>query len=178
MTTTLRPINPTDAPILARLHSQSWFVANRGLLSDEFLDTTLDQNRFELWLGRMEKPSASQYGFIALREGEPVGFVFAEPAREPAFGTLIDNIHVLPNLKGGGIGRALLARLCEVEEVQRPGRGFYLWVFRANAQARRFYDRIGGRVESESTVVAADDQVREVCRYVWPSSTAMKAALL
>ena len=64
---------------------------------------------------------------------------------DATWGTLVDNLHVLPGLKGRGIGRRLLEAAAHETRRRFPDDGIYLFVFEANAAARRFYASVGGR---------------------------------
>lgn len=55
-------------------------------------------------------------------------------------GHVVEHLYVHPDLHGRGIGSALLGRV----NAHMP-EGFRLWVFQANAGARRFYERHGLR---------------------------------
>ena len=64
---------------------------------------------------------------------------------DATWGTLIDNLHVLPGLKGRGIGRRLLEAAALETARRYPDERVHLFVFEANAAARRFYASVGGR---------------------------------
>lgn len=73
-----------------------------------------------------------------------VGFISFYLDNDPNLGTLIDNLHVAPALKGRGIGAALWRE--GVRQVMPLARqpGFYLYVYGNNLSAIRFYERMGG----------------------------------
>ncbi len=76
----------------------------------------------------------------------PIGFICTFGNDDPVWGSLVDNLHVLPRAKGRGVGRHLLASAGQWAASRYPGAGIFLWVFEANEPARRFYDRMGGIV--------------------------------
>ena len=51
---------------------------------------------------------------VVTGDGEPVGFAFASLDEDPTWGTLLDNLHLLPSHQGTGIGRGLLAAVAHV----------------------------------------------------------------
>lgn len=89
------------------------------------------------------------------------------------WGSYIDNLHVACDVQGRGIGRALMRRAAEwLSEVQSQG-GVYLWVMEANAPARAFYHRLGGRnVETVDKLDAGGGHAPN-CRYVWAEPSAL-----
>ena len=71
---------------------------------------------------------------------------------------------LLPAL-GRGVGRDLLSQVTE----QLRAAGYLravLWVLRANARARRFYEATGWRWDGTVVVHAFDGEERSVVRYV------------
>jgi len=72
----------------------------------------------------------------------------------------IDQLYLDPSHTGQGIGAELLA----TAKAQRPA-GLKLWTFRANARARRFYER-HGFVESGATESDNEEGAPDV-RYEW-----------
>lgn len=91
---------------------------------------------------------------IAEDGGEPVGFAlffhtFSTFLAQP--GLYLEDLFVVPERRGGGIGRALLERLAQVA-IDR-GCGRLEWaVLNWNEDAIRFYERLGAKPNSEWTV--------------------------
>lgn len=78
--------------------------------------------------------------------------------------TWLDDLYVLPDRAGRGLGSALL----DVAKAQRPD-GFCLWVFEMNEPARRFYAR-HGLVELERTDGQANEERQPDVRMAWPGT--------
>ena len=91
---------------------------------------------------------------IAEQDGEAVGFAlffhnFSTFLAQP--GIYLEDLFVLPERRGGGVGRALLERLAQLA-VER-GCGRLEWaVLDWNVDAIRFYERIGAKPNAEWTV--------------------------
>ena len=91
---------------------------------------------------------------IAEEEGEPIGFAlffhtFSTFLARP--GMYLEDLFVLPEHRGQGVGRALLAHLAQLA-IER-GCGRLEWaVLNWNTEAIRFYERLGARPNSEWTV--------------------------
>jgi chorismate mutase/GNAT superfamily N-acetyltransferase len=88
-------------------------------------------------------------------EGEVVGYAVLSRA-------WLESLYVAPAHQGGGVGTALL----DLAKARRP-RGFALWVFAANAPARRFYRR-HGLVELEHTDGSGNEERTPDLRMAWP----------
>jgi GNAT superfamily N-acetyltransferase len=82
--------------------------------------------------------------FLAEAAGEPVGFACIRLEAGSA-GPLLDNLHVVPDRKGEGIGRRLIEAAAAWLVGKDPEAALQLGVWADNAPARRFYARLGGR---------------------------------
>jgi GNAT superfamily N-acetyltransferase len=172
-----RPLSSSDAPVLARLHTHSWRTAYRGILTDYFLDNSLEAYHADLWRERFETLTPLQFGALALLGDDPVGFAFACARADPRWGTQLDNLHVETERRGHGIGRTLLGALCTQAEVVAPGDGLFLWVYEKNAPARRFYEWLGAEAHEHAIIVAPDGRESGEWRYVWSSLAKLMQAV-
>jgi GNAT superfamily N-acetyltransferase len=151
----LRKATRPDTTLIARMHTESWAAAYRGILPDDFLDKEAPIERVAHWEKRMVELEAGEgIALIAELDAVPVGFVcLANP--DASGSVLVDNLHALPGYRGTGAGSAMLdaakawarergaSRLhLLVLEDNRPAIGFYEsrgWRF-----AAREYDHMGG----------------------------------
>ena len=92
--------------------------------------------------------------WIAEVAGEVVGYVRWTP-------TWLDDLYVLPEHAGQGVGTALL----DLVKAQHPD-GFGLWVFEMNTPARAFYAR-HGLVEVEHTDGSDNEEQAPDVRMSW-----------
>lgn len=162
-----RPAQAGDAEAIAALHARSWRESYRGAFRDAFLDGDLVGERLRVWGERLARPPENQLVRLALSGAELLGFVCAYAAHDPAWGSLVDNLHVAREAKGGGVGSSLLRQAGAWLAARQPELGVYLWVLEANAPARRFYERLGARNAGVSTVETHGGSVVRSCRYVW-----------
>ncbi len=145
MTLRIRPGELEDVPLIAELI--------RGLARYEKLEHEVVMTE--------EKLTASLFGerryaetLIAQDDGEPVGFAlffhnFSTFLAQP--GIYLEDLFVVPEQRGRGVGRALLERLAQVA-VDR-GCGRLEWaVLDWNKDAIKFYERLGAKPNSEWTV--------------------------
>jgi ribosomal protein S18 acetylase RimI-like enzyme len=172
---TYRAGTPQDAEAIAALHARSWREHYRGSLPDAFLDGDVLADRLHVWRERLERPPANQFVQLALDDSALAGFVCAFGAHDPQWGSLIDNLHVAGEAMRHGVGRALMHQAAAGLASRYPDVPVHLWVFEANAQARRFYERLGAHNAGVSPIEVHGSAVPS-CRYVWarPESIAAR----
>ena len=156
-----------DAVAIATIHADSWRVAYRGALRDEFLDGDVVQDRLRVWRERLAAPAANQL-VVAAEEGHRlVGFACAYGREDERWGTLLDNIHVRREQHRRGTGRKLLSQVAAWCGTNHADAGLYLWVLEQNGAARRFYEHLGASDrEGDVWVPPGGGQVKRR-RYAW-----------
>jgi GNAT superfamily N-acetyltransferase len=145
MTVNIRPAQPTDVPVVAEL---IWQLARFEKLEDEVVLTE--------GLLRVGLFGPRPYAEAALAEegGEPIGFAlffhtFSTFLARP--GLYLEDLFVLPEHRGRGVGRSLLSHLARL--ALERGCGRLEWaVLNWNKDAIRFYERLGAKPNSEWTV--------------------------
>jgi GNAT superfamily N-acetyltransferase len=162
-----RKANPNDATNIANLHAESWRNTYRGMMSDAYLDGNVHAERQTHWQKRFDAPTENQYIFVAEKDGELAGFVCVYGADDAKWGSLIDNLHVRPDMKGQGIGKRLIHEGMNWARENYPECGVYLWVFEANLSSLKFYEAMGGANIERVLHHNADDTEGYVLRYAW-----------
>ena len=123
-------------------------LANYEKISDEVV-TDEDQLRKSLFGERRVAEVV-----IASFDGEPAGFAlffhnFSTLIGRP--GIYLEDLFVIPRLRGRGIGRVLLSYLAKLAVERGCGR-LEWWVLDWNEPAIRFYKRLGAKAMDEWTV--------------------------
>jgi GNAT superfamily N-acetyltransferase len=145
LTLRIRAAEPADVPLIANLIRQ---LAKFEKLDDDVVLTE------DLLMTGLFGPRPYAETVIAEDDALPVGFAlffhtFSTFLARP--GIYLEDLFVLSDHRGRGIGRALLAHLAQLA-VQR-GCGRLEWaVLNWNQDAIRFYERLGARPNSEWTV--------------------------
>ena len=167
MPVTIRPIEPGDSQTIAQIHIASWRDAYRGVLHDAYLAADVVADRTAVWTDRLATPDPLCFGFIAESTSVPVGFVFLRGHADQAWGTLLDNLHVLPDHKRHGIGLQLMEAAAREALVRHAHERLYLWVFEANTSARRFYEKVEGEEVERTIVDKPGGGAAPACRVAW-----------
>ncbi len=142
MTLTLTAATAADVPALFQLVQA---LAEYEKLAHEVTGTAADLERF------LFGDHAYGEAIVARWEGTPVGFAlffhnFSTFLMRP--GLYLEDLFVLPEYRGQGIGKALLTRLAQIA-VER-GCGRLEWqVLDWNQPAIGFYQRMGADIKSE-----------------------------
>jgi hypothetical protein len=147
-----RPAQAADAAAVAALHADSWQRHYRGAFSDAFLDGDVAGFLLARWTGGLSAPDPQARTIVAELDGEVVGLAHTRLGDDPAWGALLDNLHVSYGLKRLGVGTRLLALTARAVLDSTPESGLYLWVLEQNAGARAFYTARGGTCVETSLV--------------------------
>ena len=147
MILTYGPASPEDVDVLYPM------VAELICRYEDF--STLNREKVLAWTRKsMQKnlPFCSR----VYREGRLAGFFFLEKTDGK---TELDNLFLLPEFRGQGIGTAILKKC--IAEAENP---LFLYVFRENTGAVRLYERLGFRITQEvSTTRYIMEYTKEGC---------------
>lgn len=168
----LRDAVAADWPAIAALQTQTWRFAYRGILTDAYLDGELAEDRRMLWRERfMGNVDPRQTTVLAEPEegGAPLAFACILAAHDD-WGSLIDNLHVRPDVLRRGFGRDVLretaTRLAGGPHADLP---VHLTVYEQNSRAIAAYESYGGRLVEHPTTLQPDGGTCLLRRYLWDS---------
>ena len=168
----LREATQHDAAAIARLHADSWRSAYRGMLSDDYLDHRVYSERDTLWKQRFSESTQKPFfAILAEMESTLAGFACVFPDHDPIYGAFLDNLHVVPQRTGQGIGMRLLAAVAERLVADEKRSGLYLWVIAKNSRARQFYSKAGAREVERVLLPMPDGSRQDEMRCYWPDPT-------
>ncbi len=136
----VRAAVPGDSRAIARVHVDSWRVAYRGLLPDDYLAGLSSEQRTGLWSGILADPSSGHVLVVEVGDAI-VGFAHAGPSGDDDAGpetAELYTIYIHPDAWGQGCGTALMAAV--LADLWEEGyRVVTLWMLATNDRARRFY---------------------------------------
>jgi L-amino acid N-acyltransferase YncA len=161
---TVRLARPDDAEAIADAHVRGWRAAYRGLVPDAILDGLSVERRAAFWRDTIATETAEGAAtdmvagaavaapaartWVVEQDGAVRGFASTGAIRDQPDGLAgageVFAIYLAPEARGRGLGRVLYAHA--VDDLR--ARALYpivVWVFEANADARRFYEAAGFR---------------------------------
>jgi ribosomal protein S18 acetylase RimI-like enzyme len=143
LTYAIVPAGPGDAVELAQVHVGSWRETYPGLLPQVYLDRMSVAMHARRWrtrlmrAGELTLAAETAQGLVAYCSGE-----WARGNARPGEGE-ITTLYVLRKAQRSGLGRRLLIATARALEA-RGATSLVIWVLRDNANARRFYEQLGG----------------------------------
>lgn len=170
-----REASISDHLQIAKLHAKSWKENYKGLVSDEYLESEVDNERLSIWQSRLDNPVPNQYVLLAYEAEQLAGFICVYGKNNEVYGSIIDNLHVNSTFKGKGIGTKLIAQASSWLQKHYADSGVYLEVLAENPKAIGFYEFIGGdREKSGIWNTPCGNKVKEYI-YTWSSPQALSA---
>lgn len=137
-----------DAAAVAHIHVESWNVAYRGIMPDDVIAKTDLVYRTKLWAERIADPDWPV--FVIEQDDRCVAFCQMIPSHDSDDDGKqvghVTSLHVLPQLRGRGYGRALMEHVL-AEFLRRGFSAVTLWVLEENRDARRFYEKYGFQLD-------------------------------
>lgn len=176
----IRPAGPEDAEAIAALHAASWRSAYRGILADSYLEGPMEAERLAVWRGRFAGPvDPDQVVTLAVAEGggDPLAFACILYGQDPVWGSLIDNLHVRPDLKRLRLGRRVLASAVRLVPHRHRDTPLHLTVFEDNSRAVAAYESWGGRLAERVEHQEGDGRRHLLRRYAWDNPGTLLQAL-
>jgi ribosomal protein S18 acetylase RimI-like enzyme len=145
---TIRPATDADVLAMAKVHIVSWRETYPGMLPEPMLARMSIANEAIRWQRMLDRPRAGTIAFVAEQDGAIVGYGScgaqrSQHLRDRGFTAEIGELYVLRSAQrqcaGTGLMRGMAGAL-----VERGHRAMSLCVLGENADARRFYERLGG----------------------------------
>lgn len=154
----VREARATDLDAVVAVFLSCWRVSYTGILPDEVIGIYDEDSARELWRGSMEQPAAGTVGLVAEQPGQGVVAItrIGGDPDEPTAGHVY-SLYVHPAAQGQGAGARLLAAADDWFRAHARTEAT-LWVFAANAPARRFYVRLGWQPDGGERVQAVYGQ--------------------
>jgi ribosomal protein S18 acetylase RimI-like enzyme len=163
-----------DALGIAAVHCASWRDAYANILERAYLEGSIEVDRQSFWSSRFANPDPARTVFVAdATLASTVAFICVHRDLDAKWGSLIDNLHVLPALRGKGIGERLMRTAARFLSQEARIIQLHLWVFEANKAGLRFYERLGGEVVERDVSRIPAARGASVLRVFWPDISAL-----
>ena len=149
-----------DAESVQRVARKSWHAAHDHIIGEAAVEELLDR-----WYGhdeleeRIDREDAPM--FLAIADGEIVGFVQGGPSDDGPADAVVGSIYVRPGYWDEGVGTELLNRLFDTLRADSRD-SVWLSVMADNDVGRSFYDKHGFEVHEERTVELAGRDVDDM----------------
>ncbi|MBB3035016.1 GNAT family N-acetyltransferase [Alteriqipengyuania lutimaris] len=164
----LRDATAQDVPAIAALHTANWRETYADILDPDYLAGPIEADRQTVWRARLTAGPPDLEVIVAENARGIVGFASLFHDRDPGWGGFVDNLHSAAEVRGQGVGKALLVEAARRVATRDPAKGLYLWVFERNETAVGFYRALGAEIAERimSDWDKAPDEVRY--RMHWP----------
>lgn len=163
----VRPATESDAEDIARVHVETWKVAYREQVPDEYLEGLAVDDRVGLWRTTLEN---GETVLVSELSQEVVGFCHIVPSRDRDAANEtgeITSLYVHPDAWRNGVGWAL-AKRGMTEGIGRGYQDLTLWVLASNVGARAFYEALGFRADGARKLEERPGFRMEEVRYCLP----------
>ena len=140
----IRQATEADAWQIADILVEDWKTAYRGIIDDGFLDAMSVEERYQRELQRY------QIYRVAAAGKEILGFTWNEMTGDEASDCEIIAISVRCGKRKSGIGKLLFRDSMEIFR-SAGKKAMILWCLKDNAEARKFYEKMGGKVYKPGT---------------------------
>ncbi|MEC8066524.1 MAG: GNAT family N-acetyltransferase [Pseudomonadota bacterium] len=144
----VRNAEVTDALEMGTLHTLSWQVAYKGIISQPLLDAIDPYDRISKWRMIVEQKHPSQIILVAEIDGVVVGLVSGADDHVHEGRYYMQALYVHPLHVGKGVGFALFNAFKD-QVIKLGYRKIYCGVLQGNKSAIAFYQRQGGVLKSE-----------------------------
>jgi len=161
----IRCATEQDAGPISHVHVESWRSTYKGIVPESYLAGLDETERTASWCEWIRSGTPV---FVAIQDGDVVGFISGGPIRDPIDGYEAElfTIYLLQHVQKCGIGTALLRKLAS--RLDEDGfKSMAVWVLEDNVSSS-FYEKSGAlRVSSKQIEIGG--ALLPVVAYGWPS---------
>ena len=140
----IRKAAKEDVRQIAEILVEDWQKAYRGIIESAFLDTMNVEQRYRMEIQRYQKYT------VAVREEEILGYAWNEMSSDEPADCEIVALYVRYAERKKGIGKALLQNSMDLFRASGR-RKMIVWCLRENDEARKFYEKMGGKAYKTGT---------------------------
>jgi len=134
----IRNAKQSDVMQISEIILEDWQIAYRGIIDSDYLDSLKIEDRYNLEINRYQKY------IVAECVGQVVGCAWLENINDENADCEVIALYVRYKSRGNGIGKALLQYA--MEQFKSNGNiNMIIWCLKDNAEARKFYEKMGGK---------------------------------
>lgn len=155
----IRYYEEKDIEQVAKIITDDWKIAYRGIIDDEYLDSLNYKDREE----RIRSKYQKQKSIVYVEEGVVKGYSRFGINRdeEKNLGELYA-LYIKPDERGKGIGGRLLKETARILK-KRGYKEMILWCLEENKNGRSFYEKMGGKLYNKRNIEIGNKEYGEVC---------------
>jgi ribosomal protein S18 acetylase RimI-like enzyme len=170
----LRSAGAEDAEGIAAVHHAASRQGLAEVLPKGVVDGFTSDQRRALWTGLFGTAHGRPSVEVAARGADVLGFAWWRRLAAAVYDAEVITLHVRPDAQRRGLGRRLMVRT-KGRMAEAGAESCYLWVFEANAGARRFYEALGGRPVDRDRECYGGHSL-PIVAYAWKPLEALGAA--
>ncbi len=140
----IRQAEEEDAWQIADILVEDWKIAYRGIIDSDFLDSMNVEERYQRELQRCRIYRVAEVG------KEILGFTWNDMAADEPADCEIIALYVRYAKRKYGIGKALFRDSMDLFRAAGK-KEMIIWCLRENTEARKFYEKMGGKVYKAGT---------------------------
>ena len=140
----IRQAAEEDVPQIAEILVEYWKTAYRGIIDSAYLDSLSVEGRYQIEIRRYRKYVVAAVG------KEILGYAWNELIDDESADCEVVALYVRYAKRKSGVGRALLQHSMALFRAAGRKR-MIVWCLRENDEARRFYEKMGGKVYKPGT---------------------------
>ncbi len=155
----IRYYEEKDIEQVAKIITDDWKIAYRGIIDDEYLDSLNYKDREE----RIRSKYQKQKSIVYVEEGVVKGYSRFGINRdeEKNLGELYA-LYIKPDERGKGIGGRLLKETARILK-KRGYKEMILWCLEKNKNGRSFYEKMEGKLYNKRNIEIGNKEYGEVC---------------
>lgn len=140
---TIRPIIDNNIQAIAKIYTENWKTTYQGILPDSFLKSITYEHSKEKWLSYIH--TDKQGAFVAVDENDMIiGFAAYKPYDDLKKCLLLDSLHILQSVQGGGIGKQLIFTIGKYA-YNNGYEKMSICIVKGNDRAERIYTYLGAK---------------------------------
>ena len=152
-----------DAAGIAHVEVVSQQFGYRGFLPAAHLDGMSTDDKQQRWKSALQSDDSDRT-FVAAYNEKVIGFVRAGKTKDSGVGG-ITYLFVLPEYWGNGIGQVLMSRATKIM-LDFDCVSAKLYVYRENTRGRRFYERLGWKLDGRTYDHEFDGEIFQLLCYM------------
>lgn len=154
----IRYYKKEDINEIAKIITEDWKIAYKGIIDKEFLETLNYKEKAK----RIREKYQEQKSIVYIENNNIKGYCrFGENRDKKEYGEIYA-LYIKYGERNNGIGKSLSKKAMQILK-NKGYKEVVIWCLKENKNARKFYEKIGGKLCNERKITIGDKQYDEVC---------------